>query len=150
MLQELRGGADFAAVARQRSKDPGTAARGGELGWVTRGKLDPAIETAAFSLERGQLGVAKSSKAAFVLLVEDRRPPHLQDFSRVKEQAREMVTKQRQREEVTRWVSRLRSASEIVIDDRAVEQAVAQFEAEAKQKARSRSSRGEKPVGGAR
>jgi parvulin-like peptidyl-prolyl isomerase len=131
VLQELRGGADFAAVARQRSKDPGTAQRGGELGWVTRGKLDPAIEAAAFSLERGQLGVAKSSKAAFVLLVEDRRPPRLQGFSRVKEQAREMATKQRQREEVTRWIGRLRSASEIVIDDQAIEKAVAKFEAEA-------------------
>jgi len=145
VLQELRGGADFAAVARQRSKDPGTAQLGGEVGWVTRGKVDPAIETAAFSLERGQLGVAKSGKAAFILLLEDRRPPRLQDFNRVKEQARDLVTKQRQREEVLRWVSRLRSASEIVIDDQAVEQAVVKFEAEAKQKATSRSPRGGKP-----
>jgi len=147
VLQELRGGADFAGVARQRSKDPGTAQRGGELGWVTRGKLDPAIEAAAFSLDRGQLGVAKSGKAAFILLLEDRRPPRLQDFNQVKENARELLTKQRQREEVARWVSQLRSASEIVIDDQGIDQAVAKFEAEAKQKAAGRTSHGGKPAG---
>ena len=134
-LQELRRGEDFAALARRRSKDPGTAQLGGELGWVTRGKLDPAIETAAFSLKVGELGLAKSEKAAFVVKLEEQRPARLQEFAKVRDKAQELLLNQRRREEMNRWISRLREGSEIVIDDAAIKQAVAMSEEEAKKKA---------------
>ena len=45
-------GKDFTVIARLYSDDPGTAARGGELGLFTRGSMAPEFEAAAFSLKK--------------------------------------------------------------------------------------------------
>ncbi len=142
VLRELQGGAGFAALARGRSRDPGTAQMGGELGWVTRGKMEPGIEAVAFSLKVGELGVAKTDRAAFVVKVEERRPARLQEFSQVRDKTRDLVLKQRRGEELNRWISRLREGSEIALDDAAIKRAVAMYEEEAKKKAAAKAPQG--------
>lgn len=52
LQQELAGGADFAALAKRESKDPGSAERGGELPWITPGSFDPAFASAAFKIAK--------------------------------------------------------------------------------------------------
>jgi peptidyl-prolyl cis-trans isomerase D len=47
---EILGGAPFADVARRESSDSATAVKGGELGEWTKGSMDPAFDSAAFSL----------------------------------------------------------------------------------------------------
>jgi parvulin-like peptidyl-prolyl isomerase len=144
VLQELNAGADFAALARAKSRDPVTARLGGEAGWITRGTANPGIEAVAFSLKAGEVGLAKSEKASFVVKLEERRPERLQEFAAVKEKAREMLLTQRRREEVRRWLAQLRGASEIIVEDAAIGQAVAAFEDQAKQRAAGKSAKGEK------
>ena len=51
----LRKGTDFAELASRFSEDPGSAARGGDLGWFTRGRMTPAFENAAFGARQGQI-----------------------------------------------------------------------------------------------
>lgn len=46
-------GADFAALAREHSEDPGSKAMGGDLGWIERGVTDAAFEEALFSMAPG-------------------------------------------------------------------------------------------------
>jgi parvulin-like peptidyl-prolyl isomerase len=135
VLQQVRSGTDFATLARQRSMDPGTAQVGGELGWVIKGRLDPAIEAVAFSLRVGEAGVAKNDRASFVVKLEDRRPARLQEFALAREKAGELLLDQRRRVEVNRWITRLREGSEIVIDDEAINQAVAMYEDQVRKKA---------------
>lgn len=52
--ERLKQGEGFAELAKQYSDDPGTANRGGELGFVERGTLFPSFEEAAFKLDAGQ------------------------------------------------------------------------------------------------
>src|SRR5262249_8689545 len=52
LLARVRNGEDFAALASAYSDDPGSADQGGDLGWVTRGEMDPDFEAAAFSLKQ--------------------------------------------------------------------------------------------------
>jgi parvulin-like peptidyl-prolyl isomerase len=142
VLRELQGGADFATLARTRSKDPVTAAVGGEVGWMPKGKANPAIEAVAFSMKVGDVGLATAEKAQFVLKLEERRPERLEAFDSVREKARQMLLTQRRREEVQRWVARLREASEISIDDAAIARAVAAYEEQVQEKAGGKSAKG--------
>ncbi|HET6317812.1 MAG TPA: peptidylprolyl isomerase, partial [Chloroflexota bacterium] len=54
-LQQLQSGGDFAQLAQNLSTDPGSKAKGGDLGWVPRGVMDKPFEDAAFALQPGQL-----------------------------------------------------------------------------------------------
>jgi peptidyl-prolyl cis-trans isomerase D len=55
LLQQLKGGADFAKLATENSDDPGSAQKGGDLDWVVRGQTVPEFEKTAFELKPGQL-----------------------------------------------------------------------------------------------
>ena len=52
---QLKAGGDFAAIAKEKSKDPGSAANGGELGWFGAGMMVPEFETAVAGMKKGDI-----------------------------------------------------------------------------------------------
>jgi len=55
-LTRIRGGADFAQVAKEMSEDPATASRGGDLGLIGAGELVPEVDKLIQTLKPGELG----------------------------------------------------------------------------------------------
>ncbi len=55
IYNDLKAGADFAQLAREKSEDQGTAMRGGELPWVSSGELVKELEDIVFSLQVGEI-----------------------------------------------------------------------------------------------
>jgi peptidyl-prolyl cis-trans isomerase C len=56
VIAKLKGGADFATLAKQLSTDKGSAANnGGDLGWFKQGDMLPEFSAAAFSMKKGQI-----------------------------------------------------------------------------------------------
>ncbi|HNL08860.1 MAG TPA: peptidylprolyl isomerase, partial [Chitinophagales bacterium] len=55
LKQQIMAGEDFAKLAGKYSQDPGSAANGGDLGWVGRGQFVPEFEGAAFKLKPNEL-----------------------------------------------------------------------------------------------
>ena len=87
VLEQLRGGADFVELAQEHSEDPGNADNGGDLGWVTRGMMDPAFEQASFALQTGALSEApvKSDFGYHLIRLDDRESGSVKPLSEVRE-----------------------------------------------------------------
>lgn len=76
-LAQLKGGADFAAVAKQLSQDEATKDNGGELGWIPHDVMAPEFDQAAFALQPGQIsGVVQSQLGFHIIKVLERDPAH--------------------------------------------------------------------------
>jgi parvulin-like peptidyl-prolyl isomerase len=104
--QKLGAGGDFATVAKEYSDDTGSAAQGGELGWLGKGQgLDPAFETAAFAAKVGEISQpVKSSFGYHIIQVEESDPNHLLDS---------YTYQQNQYTAWTKWLDTLRQAAKI-------------------------------------
>lgn len=72
IVAKLDAGGDFAELAKEYSKDPGSAENGGEYGWIPRGEFVPEYEEAAFSAELNTPVIVKSDFGYHVIIVEDR------------------------------------------------------------------------------
>lgn len=83
LVQQIRNGAKFPAVARQFSQAP-TAGTGGELGWVTQGELDKELDRVIRGLRVGNVSDPIRTVAGFyILTVIDRRDPSKVDPNRI-------------------------------------------------------------------
>lgn len=69
LLAQIKQGADFAELAKTNSEDPGSASRGGELGFFQRGDMVPEFEAAAFALTKaGDLSEVVKTSYGYHLL----------------------------------------------------------------------------------
>lgn len=135
VMAELQDGQELASLARTESKDRASAQLGGEMGWVRKGQVHPGIETVAFSLRAGGLGIAGTQAGYYVIRVEERKEARLKPFGEVREQARQKALRRKSQETLKRWITMLREASVIQIDDEAISRAIATYEETFRQKA---------------
>jgi peptidyl-prolyl cis-trans isomerase D len=100
LLKQIRGGADFAALAKKNSEDPGSAANGGEYpGFMTRGQAVPEFEKAAFSLKPGQISdVIKTQVGYYIIQVLQHEDARLRPFEDAKSELAAQWKKQRANE----------------------------------------------------
>ena len=79
----LQAGADFEALAKQVSQDPGSARRGGMLGWFSRHQMVKEFEDAAFALQPGQMSKPFQSPYGWhIILMKERKQLEPFDFHR--------------------------------------------------------------------
>jgi peptidyl-prolyl cis-trans isomerase D len=87
ILKQIQAGGDFAKLAKENSADPGSAEKGGELGWIVKGQTVPEFEKSAFSLPVGQTsGLVKTTYGYHILQVSKHEQAQLQPFEAVKNQ----------------------------------------------------------------
>ena len=86
LFEKLAHGSDFAQLAKEHSKDPGSKDQGGELGFFTRGQMVPQFEEAAFKLKKGEVGEPFQSQFGWhIVRVDDRRQRSTPPFEAVKD-----------------------------------------------------------------
>jgi peptidyl-prolyl cis-trans isomerase C len=90
IIAQLKGGADFAQLAKEHSTDPG-AAQGGDLGWFKKGDMLPEFSAAAFALQPGQITdtPVHTQYGWHVIKVEGRRQAPPPSFEQAREQLRQ-------------------------------------------------------------
>ena len=112
---DLKKGADFAELAKTKSKDPG-AADGGDLGFFTKDQMVPEFSAVAFTLEPGKISdPVKSQFGWHIIKVEEKRNRKAPDFEQVKPQIETYVTRKAQAE----YVAKLRESAKVERMDQA-------------------------------
>ncbi len=106
---ELKKGADFAELAKKKSKDPG-ASDGGDLGFFTKDQMVPEFSAVAFALEPGKISdPVKTQFGWHIIKVEEKRNRKAPDFEQVKGQIEAYVTRKAQAE----YVAKLRETAKV-------------------------------------
>jgi peptidyl-prolyl cis-trans isomerase C len=109
VFEQLRKGADFAALAKERSKDP-SSSEGGDLGYFTRDRMVPEFADAAFKLQVGQISdPVKTEFGWHIIKLEDKRNRPIPEFDKVKDQLENMVA----RKALSEQVAKLRADAKI-------------------------------------
>lgn len=93
ILKQLKGGANFAELAKKYSDDPGSKEQGGSLGWFEKGRMVPEFEAAAFALNnKGDLtGPVKTSFGYHIIRLDGKEPAHTKAFDEVKDDIKSAV-----------------------------------------------------------
>src|SRR5215470_1411150 len=109
VVEELKKGADFAELAKKKSKDPG-ASDGGDLGFFTKDQMVPEFSAIAFTLEPGKISdPVKSQFGWHVIKVEEKRNRQAPPIDQVKGQIETYVTRKAQAD----YVAKLREAAKV-------------------------------------
>ncbi len=89
ILDQIKAGADFAALAKEHSADTGTKDNGGSLDWVREGDTVPAFNDTLMSMKPGQVSdIVRTNFGLHIIKVDDFQEAKVQDLAAVEEQIR--------------------------------------------------------------
>jgi peptidyl-prolyl cis-trans isomerase C len=111
IIADLGKGADFAKLAKEKSKDPGSKDNGGDLDWGPAGRYVKPFADAVTSQPKGQISQApvKTDFGYHVIRVDDVRPLKVPAFAEMKEQFRQRA----QQQQVQKFVMDLRQKAKV-------------------------------------
>jgi foldase protein PrsA len=105
LYAQLKGGADFATLAKKFSQDPGSKSQGGQL-TISKGQTVPEFDKVAFALKTGEL--SKPVKTQFgwhiIQAVKPATPSKSTPFKQVKEAIRQQLLQQKRSDALKRWL----------------------------------------------
>lgn len=118
IIADLAKGADFAALAKEKSEDPGSAPQGGDLGFFGAGDMVPEFEAAAKALAVGEVTKTpvKSQFGFHVIKLEGKRKQPVPGLDEVRDQVKQALVG----ETFGKMLEDLKKASKIEIDEAAL------------------------------
>jgi parvulin-like peptidyl-prolyl isomerase len=105
LYQQLKNGGNFAKLAKQYSKDPGSAANGGKL-TVSKGQTVPQFDKTAFSLKTGQISQPVHTQYGYHIIqaLSGVKAASATSLDKVKASIRQQLEQQKKNEEITKWL----------------------------------------------
>ncbi|WP_218352241.1 peptidylprolyl isomerase SurA [Alteromonas lipotrueiana] len=113
--QVIDGDAEFSALAKEHSDDPGSALKGGKLGWADPNMYVPAFKEALANLEPGEYSKPiRSTHGWHLIQLEDRRLDDATD-KRKEDKASQLIYSRKFKEEAEAWIREMRDAAYIEV-----------------------------------
>ncbi|SDW28909.1 peptidylprolyl isomerase [Paenibacillus sp. CF384] len=112
--KQLKEGADFATLAKEKSTDPGSKEQGGDLGFFGKGAMDPAFEEAAFKLKKDEISAPIKTQYGFhIIKATDHKAAKAATLDEKKADIKEQLIAQKVQELSPTWLEDLKSKSKI-------------------------------------
>ena len=116
LLEQLKKGSDFAALAKAESQDPGSAPNGGDLGFFQKGQMVPAFDAAAFALKIGQLSeVVETPFGYHIIKVAEHRAPRTVPLAEAKPEIKQFMEQQQGSALFEELVSQIKAKTKIEV-----------------------------------
>ena len=117
LIDKISSGDKFAKLAKENSKDKGSAEKGGDLGYFSRGKMVPEFERAALNLKVGELSAPVKTRFGFhVIKLTDIKEGEPADFDQSKAAIQKQLVNQKRKGLFDSYVETLKSAGKIEKD----------------------------------
>ena len=114
LYSELKNGANFAALAKKNSDDPGSAAQGGKL-TIQKGQTVPQFDAVAFSLKTGQISRPVKTQYGYHIIepLSAVKQKKVTPLSQVKESIRQQLLQQNKNQVMTKWVDDMKKSFDV-------------------------------------
>lgn len=113
IVKQLKDGADFAAIAKEKNQDA-TKDTGGDLDFFGRGEMDPAFEEAAFKLKKDEISdPVKSSFGYHIIKLTDRKEATNPTLEDKKDEIRKQLENQKVYQESSAYIQELKDKATI-------------------------------------
>lgn len=107
ILKQLKQGADFATLAKEKSTDTATKDNGGDLGYFGRNQMEAAFETAAFSLKKGELSdVVQTQYGYHIIKVIDHKDAAIPSYDEAKADVKYQYLNEKINEGFNDWLTK--------------------------------------------
>ncbi|MBI5753443.1 MAG: peptidylprolyl isomerase [Hydrogenophilales bacterium] len=117
LVMQLRGGADFAALARVKSGEA-SAEKGGDLGYLHRGMLPEAAQKTVDKLKPGDTAdPVRLLEGVAIFRLNERKSPKLNDFEAVKERGRDLWLREQGEIAWNALIARLKKETPVRVDE---------------------------------
>ncbi|MBI5101802.1 MAG: peptidylprolyl isomerase [Nitrospirae bacterium] len=116
LLKRIRAGEDFAKVAEEASDDKGSSAKGGDLGFIPKGKMAPEFEKAAYQLKPGDVSDIVETRFGYhIIKCEEMRAQGILPFEEVKTGIKEKILKETTMNKVKEYVEKRMAEEKVEI-----------------------------------
>ena len=124
VVAKIKAGADFKALAREKSLAASGKAAGGDYGFVGRGMLPAEIDDIAFSMKTGEIRIVPGPRGRHVLQILEKRSAKPASFAEVKDDLRDMLMAEKIKKAAPDYLAELRRKGDIKTGDAAASAAV--------------------------
>jgi peptidyl-prolyl cis-trans isomerase C len=116
VLKDVKAGKDFAALAKEHSSDPGSAANGGDLGFFQQGQMVGPFNDAAFSLKPGATSDLVETQFGFhIIRVAEKQAPQAVPLDQVRGDLEQYLENRNRQQQTESFVEALRKKGKIEI-----------------------------------
>ena len=127
ILKQVKAGGNFAELAKKNSQDPGSADKGGELGWIEKGQTVPEFEKTAFAQNPGQISDLVQTTFGFhIIQTEEKQTAGLKPLSEV----RAGIEETRRRQKASDLINQNSNNAEDVAKKQGLDKAAAAYGAQ--------------------
>ena len=119
VVAKIKAGADFKALAREKSLAASGKAAGGDYGFVARGMLPAEIDDIAFAMKTGEIRVVPGPRGRHVLQVLEKRSAKPATFPEVKDDLRDMLMAEKIKKAAPDYLAELRRKADLKTGDAA-------------------------------